>query len=273
MRRITTYTVILIAFAGLFSCGLGNYSNEDTYEVVEEEQFNYPPPQNNDEEIKEILRLTRMISEVEDNVNEIVSDYQVAKALEVEGEIQDQSNDAELLGNIDAIKQRIANDQQQIAALRNQLKQYNSSNKDINKIKREYISQLEKKDEMINNLSGELDMMRTKIQEKEAIIDEQKNKISRQENKIESQKELINDLNKKNIIIYSKKMTQMYELVGDIVKLDYPERKIEVISDHPAGSYSLLKNNQGNAVINIGNPADFWGGNNFLIIRVNKRNL
>jgi predicted nucleic acid-binding Zn-ribbon protein len=260
MRYLTLFFAITFTACSLF---------ESDEKVI---QTPISVPAGNEEEIKEILRLTRLITDVEVNISKIQREYGVVQTKTLTTNEMGQSNDQKLLSDIDAIFDRIKSDQKTIDNLKHQLKTYKSPNADVNRIKQQFEKILAEKDQQIDDLSSRLTTIQNTLQEKERQIQVQAETIVKQINHIENQRQEIDKLSQKHLILYARKETSQTIIEGNIVRIPQRLRRIEIVSFHDEESYILNeKNNE--AIIQILNEEKFWDYNNYLIVRVKSRSL
>jgi chromosome segregation ATPase len=260
MRFITFLFLILLA-----SCSQPTQRDSDKAVPTQ-------APADNDEELKEILRLTRLITDVEVNISRIQREYGVVQTKTLAANEMGQSNDQKLLMDIDAIFDKIKNDQKTIDNLKKQLKTYKSANADVNRIKQQFEKILAEKDEQINDLSSRLTTIQTTLLEKEQVIQKQAETIVKQINHIENQKQEIDLLSQKYLILYARRETSQTVIEGNVVRIPQRLRRIEIVSFHDEDSY-LLNEKNNEAIIQILNEEKFWDYNNYLIVRVRSRSL
>lgn len=229
-------------------------------------------PAGNDDELKEILRLTRLITDVELNISKIQREYGVVQTKSLATNETGQSNDKRLLSDIDAIFDRIKNDQKTIDNLKQQLKTYKSPNADVNRIKQQFEKILAEKDQQIVDLSSRLTTLQTTLLDKENQIQLQAETIVKQINHIENQRQKIDKLSQKHLILYARRETSQSIVKGNIVKIPQRLRKIEIVSFHDDDSYILNEKNS-EAIIQILDEKKFWNYNNYLIVRIKSRSL
>lgn len=260
MRFIFLIFIILVA-----SCSHPTHRDSEKASPIQ-------APVGNDEELKEILRLTRLITDVEVNISRIQREYGVVQSKTLGANEMGHSNDQRLLSDIDAIFQRIKNDQKTIDNLKQQLKTYKSPNADVNRIKQQFEKILAEKDQQIDELSSRLTTLQNTLQEKERQIQVQAETIVKQINHIENQKQEIDRLTQKHLILYARRETSQTIIEGNIVRIPQRLRRIEIVSFHDEDSYILNEKNS-EAIIQILDEKKFWDYNNYLIVRVKSRSL
>jgi chromosome segregation ATPase len=260
MRSLFYLFIILFA-----SCSLPNSKDSEKSVPIQ-------APTGNDEELKEILRLTRLITDVEVNISKIQREYGVVQAKTLATNEMGQSNDQRLLSDIDAIFERIKNDQRTIDNLKQQLKTYKSPNADVNIIKQQFEKILVEKDQQIDDLSSRLSAHQKTLLDKEREIKKQAETIVKQINHIENQKQEIEKLSQKHLILYARKETRQTIIEGNIIRIPQRLRRIEIVSFHDEDSY-LLNEKNNETIIQITNENKFWDYNNYLIVRVKSRSL
>ncbi len=247
----------------------------------------------NRDEVKEIMELTKLLHEVEKEVNDVYEQYDIIRinqsALEYPGE-----KGTRLLNNIKDLRETIGYDRIRIAELQDQISSYKSSNSSINQIKKQYINILEAKDQNIKNLQKRLNTLENELKTKELVIVEQakvisdqKNNIQSQEDIIKNQKEVIIDkqskleyknqliegLSVKHVILYARKETIHIELEGNSLYLQNKISQLEIISEHPSTSYLIRELEEGVTEFKILDAQAFWNSNNYLLISVKSRKL
>ncbi|MDX9848257.1 MAG: hypothetical protein RBT74_14840 [Tenuifilaceae bacterium] len=229
-------------------------------------------PAGNDEELKEILRLTRLITDVEVNISKIQREYGIVQTKTLAANEMGQSNDQKLLSDIDAIFEKIRNDQKTIDNLKRQLKLYKSPNADVNRIKQQFEKIVAEKDEQITVLTTRLTTLQNTITQKEEVIQQQAETIVKQINHIEEQKQEIDKLSQKYLILYARREVLQEKIEGNTIQIPYKSRRIEIVSYHNEDSYRLTEDSNG-SIISIIDEEKFWDYNNYLIVRVKSRSL
>lgn len=245
------------------------------------------------DEVKEIMELTKLLHEVEREVNDIYDQYDIIRMNQQSVEYPGVKG-SRLLVDIQNLRQTIGYDRIRIAEFKDQLGSYKSTNSSINQIKKQYIKILESKDKTIVLLQKRLLSLEDELGKKEIIIEEQAKVISEQENNIQSQEEIIKEqkedlrdnkaklayknqliegLSTKHVILYARKETIHIELEGNSFYLQNKINQLEIISDHPSSSYELKELKEGVTEFNITNQTAFWNNNNYLLIRVKSRKL
>ncbi len=245
------------------------------------------------DEVKEIMELTKLLHEVEKEVNDIYDQYDIIRINQQSVEYPGIKS-SRLMVDIQKLRQTIGYDRIQIAELKSQLGSYKSNNSSINQIKKQYIKILESKDRTIVLLQKRLTNLEDELSKKEIIIEEQAKVISEQENNILSQEEIIKEqkedlldskaklayknqliegLSTKHVILYARKETIHIELEGNSFYLQNKINQLELISDHPSSSYTINELKEGVTEFKITNPTAFWDNNNYLLIRVKARKL
>lgn len=229
-------------------------------------------PTGNEEEIKEILRLTRILSHVEANISKVHREYGAVQSMNLETQEMGSDKDKQLLSDIDAIFNKLDEDQETIDNLRRQLKAYKSSNADVNRIKQYFENIVTEKDQQIEDLSSKLHTLQTSLLEKEKVINSQTETIVKQINHIESQKQKIDELSQKYLILYARRETSMQVIYDNTIKIPQRLRRIEIVSYHEDESY-VITEKDGESIIVILDEDKFWDFNNYIIVRVRSRSL
>jgi chromosome segregation ATPase len=219
-------------------------------------------------ELKEVVHLTNMLRKVEKGVNEIYDKYDIIQ-LQNNAELP-LNSDEQLLSNINNLQIIIDNNRAQIAALKNEINSLKSTNKEVREIKLNYLKMVDEKNLQIEKLVEKTMQLEAEITQRDLIIEENKQVISKQNATISDQRTKIEILNQKHVIIYSRKKTNQYTLEGSIISIPEKERNITLISEHPAESFQLRANGKENCDLIIYDANKFWNGSNYVIIKVRK---
>jgi chromosome segregation ATPase len=240
------------------------------------------------------------LNEVEAGLKSIRETENILTVQQQEGITTPQNNKEQIQSDIAAVQSAIQEYKNKIKQLKNDNRiQSIEFKKRLNAIQKE----LNEKSEMIDNLSKQLQNKDLQLAEKtkqvesldQAVSDlknditklnteggEMKEKITSQDKQIYSayyivgtKDELINvGVLTRGGLFKSSKISYQAEK-NAFIKIDYREistintnaQKAKVISNHPKGTYSI-DNINGEAVLTISNPSDFWEQTKYLVIQV-----
>ena len=262
--------------------------------------FNQEPRQkelkkvnDNRDEIKEIMELTKLLQNIEEEVNNVYDQYDIIR-IDYNQLENTPSFENRLLMDLKNLGETIAYDRIRIADFKIQINSYSSSNKSLNQIKKQYIKILESKDEKIGTLQRHIIVLENELKQTGALLKEQANIITTQKGNIQDQREIIKNreedlltkqanieyqnrviekLSVKHIILYSRKETIHLELEGNSFRLHNKINQIEIMSEHPKSSYVLNEFSNGETEFEILNTSAFWNNNNYVLIQVKSRKL
>lgn len=196
------------------------------------------------------------------------------------------------------VAETLKNNREQIAKLEKQLKgsQYQSS--EMKKTLARLTAELETKTAMITTLQEELAKRDIRIQELDDAVSELSGRVNnltqetvKQDETLKSQDKEINsvwyvygtkeELKKQKIVsggglfkateVLKGDFNKDYFIKDDLRKLkEIPlyAKKAKLLSNQPAGSYELKKDESGNITLMITNPQDFWSLSKYLVIQV-----
>ena len=238
----------------------------------------------------QLLGLVNEISSGMDQIKQLENILAVNAANETPGQ-RDQ-----ILADIAAIQQTLVQRRERLAELEKKLNSSNLSNSNLKKT----ISQLQNQ---IDSQTREIESLRSNLDEAKAHIENlntQVNSLSTTVNTVVAERdstdnantELANGLNtcycaignknelKDNKIIETGFLRKTKIMEGDfdrnfftradkrtLTQIDLNSTKAEVLTNQPAGSYSIDDLN-GHKVLRITNPALFWSLSNYLVIKI-----
>lgn len=190
------------------------------------------------------------------------------------------------------IKQTLEENKSKIADLQEKL---NSSTLNANKLK-EMIAKFEKQ---LDEKTAEIENLRAAIEEKDikiAELDDAVTGLKYENEEVKAQKEATEQIAKNqdaqlNTAYYmygtSKELKEFGVLAkgevlqgtfnkNDFIKIDIRKTTIiplesksaDLLTNHPAGSYTLLKDSKGEYTLKISDAAKFWSASKYLVIKV-----
>ena len=294
MKRLYTVAALVIFAMSLTSCVESSSKYKALQAQLDSLQGNYGTQKNQLDEVFGTL------NEVEAGLKSIRETENILTVQEQEGITTPKNNTEQIQSDIAAVQSAIQEYKNKIKQLKNDNSiQSIEFKKRLNAIQKE----LDEKSEMIDNLSKQLQNKDLQLAEKtnqvesldQAVSDlknditklnteggEMKEKISSQDKQIYAayyivgtKDELINvGVLTRGGLFKSSKISYQAEK-NAFIKIDYREistintnaQRAKVISNHPKGTYSI-DNINGEAVLTISNPSDFWEQTKYLVIQV-----
>ncbi|NLI36400.1 MAG: hypothetical protein GX416_07825 [Bacteroidales bacterium] len=206
--------------------------------------------------------------------------------------------------NAASAKQQIANDiafitktmnanRQRIAELQQKLKRSNNNSVQLQKAIESMQAELAEKGKQIESLQAELAAKNIRIQELDNAVTELKgdkenltNENQAKANTVAQQDRTINtawyvfgtksELKAQNILVkgqvlknsnYDKSYFTQID-IRTTKEINLYAKRANLLTSHPAGSYSLEKDEKGQMVLRITNPSEFWSVSRYLVIQV-----
>ena len=206
--------------------------------------------------------------------------------------------------NAASAKQQIANDiafitktmnanRHRIAELQQKLKRSNNNSVQLQKAIESMQAELAEKGKQIESLQAELAAKNIRIQELDNAVTELKgdkenltNENQAKANTVAQQDKAINtawyvfgtksELKAQNILIkgqvlknsnYDKSYFTQID-IRTTKEINLYAKRANLLTSHPAGSYSLEKDEKGQMVLRITNPSEFWSVSRYLVIQV-----
>jgi len=206
--------------------------------------------------------------------------------------------------NAASAKQQIANDiafitktmnanRHRIAELQQKLKRSNNNSVQLQKAIESMQAELAEKGKQIESLQAELAAKNIRIQELDNAVTELKgdkenltNENQAKANTVAQQERAINtawyvfgtksELKAQNILIkgqvlknsnYDKSYFTQID-IRTTKEINLYAKRANLLTSHPAGSYSLEKDEKGQMVLRITNPSEFWSVSRYLVIQV-----
>ncbi|NPA68584.1 MAG: hypothetical protein GXO50_08250 [Chlorobi bacterium] len=250
------------------------------------------------ESINEYLRV---FNEIQQNINEIKQKENIITT-KTTGDNELEETDVEAINNdILAIYEMMQENKKKLSYLRRKLAKSNNKNSELKKtiallnenIARKDVemadlrAQLQQKNIDISGLNAKLDSLNKSYNElslenesKDVIIESQDAQINTAYYIIDSKK----NLKEKGILesdggfigIGSNTKVKLNESefkqidIREVTSFDLNDaKKVQLITDHPEGSYELLKNDKGRySELSVTNPEEFWKMSKYLVISV-----
>lgn len=238
--------------------------------------------------------LIETLSQIQDGFDQI---NEAEGRVSVENKQGERANKQAIIENMEFIQRTMKLNRELISNLQQQLRNANQSDKRTKA----------KLEEMVNNYNKQLEDKQKQIDELRAQLAERDIKIAEQGERINALNTSVNDLSQKNeekartVAAQDKELNTAYYVFGtkkelreqrilksgDVLKSndfnkDYFTRidlrvtkqirlyskSAKLMTNHPAGSYTLEKDAQNQYVLRINNPQEFWSVSKYLVIIV-----
>lgn len=238
--------------------------------------------------------LIETLSQIQDGFDQI---NEAEGRVSVENKQGERANKQAIIENMEFIQRTMKLNRELISNLQQQLRNANQSDKRTKA----------KLEEMVNNYNKQLEDKQKQIDELRAQLAERDIKIAEQGEQINALNTSVNDLSQKNeekartVAAQDKELNTAYYVFGtkkelreqrilksgDVLKSndfnkDYFTRidlrvtkqirlyskSAKLMTNHPAGSYTLEKDAQNQYVLRINNPQKFWSVSKYLVIIV-----
>lgn len=238
--------------------------------------------------------LIETLSQIQDGFDQI---NEAEGRVSVENKQGERANKQAIIENMEFIQRTMKLNRELISNLQQQLRNANQSDKRTKA----------KLEEMVNNYNKQLEDKQKQIDELRAQLAERDIKIAEQGEQINALNTSVNDLSQKNeekartVAAQDKELNTAYYMFGtkkelreqrilksgDVLKSndfnkDYFTRidlrvtkqirlyskSAKLMTNHPAGSYTLEKDAQNQYVLRINNPQEFWSVSKYLVIIV-----
>lgn len=272
--------------AVLASCNNGTGKREQA--LMQERDSLAQVINDKDSELNEIMGTVNEIQEGFRRINEAEGRITVNN-----GDVESEASKQAIRENMQFIQDAMAQNREMISQLKEKLR---TSSINADKLKK-----------MVDDLSAQLDAQNLKVQELEAKLAEKDIVIARQGEAITTLNENVNTLTAENqaksqtvaeqdkqihtawYVFGTKSELKEQKILqkGDVLKSgdfnkDYftkvdirydkeiklYSKSAKLLTNHPAGSYKLEKDNKGQYVLHITNPDTFWSVSKYLVIQV-----
>lgn len=260
--------------------------------------------QNNNEKNEERDSLQSVIDQKDSEINEMMgalSEIQEGFNLinEAEGRVNMMKDNAEgnsmrenIMENMQFIQQTLADNKQKIQELESKLKSGSISAAKLRDTLANLQKQLEEKTKDIEELRATLEAKDVKIAELDqavATLKEEKQQITEQRDQTEQiARNQDAQLNTAWYVYGTSKELKAHNILikGDVLQGDYDKdyfikidirkttvipfnsKSAELLTNHPAGSYTLLKDSKGEYTLRITNATQFWSVSKYLVVKV-----
>lgn len=210
----------------------------------------------------------------------------------------------QIKADIFAIQQSVIERQKRLADFEQRLNASNSNNAKLQNAIAALKAQIDEQVEQINTLRGDLEKANIVIGELNQQVDTLNTKLTstseqlvttteEKDKALEQNEKLTNDLNRCYYVIGSKKELKEHKIIesgflrktkilpadfemqyftaGDmrtLTTLPLHSRKAKIMTNQPESSYTITETASGGKVINITDPARFWGANKILVVQI-----
>ncbi len=287
MKKIITLalTALLIASS---SC-----SNKKEEELRQQQALNEATAEELRSAVADRDQLLGLVNEISSGMDQI---KQLENILAVNAANETPGQRDQILADIAAIQQTLVQRRERLAELEKKLNSSNLSNSNLKKTISQLQNQIDSQTREIESLRSNLDEAKAHIENLNTQVDSLSTTVNtvvaERDSTDNANTELTNELNtcyyaignknelKDNKIIETGFLRKTKIMEGDfdrnfftradkrtLTQIDLNSTKAEVLTNQPAGSYSIDDLN-GHKVLRITNPALFWSLSNYLVIKI-----
>lgn len=281
MKKALFFATCLLAMVacdnGKTSSGLPQASQNDSLQKVIEQK---------DNEINDMMGILNEVEEGFRLINEAENRVSVAK----NGE--GASRQQQIRENMQFIQQRMAENRELIAKLRNQVKNGSIKSEQLQKTIENMAKQLEEKDHQIKDLYAQLEAKDIHIEELQNTtntlnknVDILQDDNAKKANTINTQDKQLNtawfaygtkkELKEQNILVDGKVLQENFNKnyftkvdIRTLKALKLYSKSAKLLTMHPSSSYKLERDAQDQYVLHITNPQLFWSTSKYLVVQV-----
>lgn len=282
------FIVGLFAIAAMFGC------SKEKEQQVREKQIHDSFAQLMSAKDAELESFFQELNEIDASLTDITNQYsQVSTVTNTSSEVS-QDAKANIKNKIQTINNLLAENKRKVANINSKLKKSNTQNAQIKTFVEHLQSRIKEQEEQIQALNGELSKKNAQIDnlnkdvadlnEKAKHRDAQIMKIEDEKNAayfvIGTKRELMDKniidrkggfigIGRSSVLSTNAEYTNFTKIdIRNTQEIALTGKKIEIITSHPASSYSLEGDLKAPTSIRITNPDEFWRGNRCLIIKV-----
>ena len=275
MKKVLFFAVCLLTLAscnnGKSSSDMSEGSPSDSLQRVIEQK---------DNEINDMMGILNEVEEGFRLINEAENRVSVAK----NGE--GASRQQQIRENIQFIQQRMAENRELIAKLRNQVKNGSIKSEQLQKTIENLTAQLEEKNNQIKDLYAQLEgNIRAGNLAKDKNVNTLQEDNAQKANTINTQDKQLNtawyvfgtkkELKEQNILVKGKVLQGNFNKnyftkvdIRSLKALKLYSKSAKLLTMHPSSSYRLERDAQDQYVLNITNPQLFWSTSKYLVVQV-----
>ena len=281
MKKVLLFALCLFTLAscnnGKSPSGPSDDSQKDSLQKIIEQR---------DNEINDMMGILNEVEEGFRLINE--AENRVSVARNGEGASRKQ----QIRENIQFIQQRMAENRELIAKLRNQVKNGSIKSEQLQKTIENPTKQLEEKDHQIKDLYAQLEAKDIHIEELQNTtntlsknVDILQDDNAKKANTINTQDKQLNtawyvfgtkkELKEQNILVNGKVLQGNFNKnyftkvdIRSLKAIKLYSKSAKLLTMHPSSSYKLERDAQGQYVLNISNPQLFWSTSKYLVVQV-----
>lgn len=281
MKKVLLFALCLFTLAscnnGKSPSGPSDDSQKDSLQKIIEQR---------DNEINDMMGILNEVEEGFRLINE--AENRVSVARNGEGASRKQ----QIRENIQFIQQRMAENRELIAKLRNQVKNGSIKSEQLQKTIENLTKQLEEKDHQIKDLYAQLEAKDIHIEELQNTtntlsknVDILQDDNTKKANTINTQDKQLNtawyvfgtkkELKEQNILVNGKVLQGNFNKnyftkvdIRSLKAIKLYSKSAKLLTMHPSSSYKLERDAQGQYVLNISNPQLFWSTSKYLVVQV-----
>ncbi len=288
------FAVLIVCAAALASCNNTGGGNKDQLKTENDSLLTVLSQRN--QELDEMMGTFNEISEGFRQINAAESRVDLQRGTVTEGAA---SAKQQIASDIEFIKKQMDSNKEQIAKLQSLLKNSKYNSAQLKKAVESLQAELAEKAQRIEELQAELAAKNIRIQELDDAVTGLKSDkevlTAENESKAKTVAEQDKAMNAAWFVFGTKKELKAQKILTDTglfkkgkvlkdgdVNKDYftqvdirttKEIKLyakdaELLTTHPASSYSLEKDDKGQLVLKITNPKDFWNVSKYLVVQV-----
>ena len=281
MKKVLLFALCLFTLAscnnGKSPSGPSDDSQKDSLQKIIEQR---------DNEINDMMGILNEVEEGFRLINE--AENRVSVARNGEGASRKQ----QIRENIQFIQQRMAENRELIAKLRNQVKNGSIKSEQLQKTIENLTKQLEEKDHQIKDLYAQLEAKDIHIEELQNTtntlsknVDILQDDNAKKASTINTQDKQLNtawyvfgtkkELKEQNILVNGKVLQGNFNKnyftkvdIRSLKAIKLYSKSAKLLTMHPSSSYKLERDAQGQYVLNISNPQLFWSTSKYLVVQV-----
>ena len=285
-------TVAVIASTCLISCQGGGK------EVQRLKQENDSLIQVNVQTKADFEEMLQLMNEVEDGFRQIKEgeNYLIVQQ-NATGDV-DKTTREKLKSDMQLVAQTLKENKEKLARLQSQLKNSKYQSSQLKQTVDRLSAEIESKTAMITSLQEDLAKRDIRIKELDDAVSDLSGKVTDLSQETEEQKNTISTQDKElNTVFYvfgtTKELKEQKILSGgglfkakEVMKGDFNKdyftkadlrtlkeiplemKKAKILTNHPEGSYSLVKNDKGLLTLVISDPQNFWSLSKYLVVNV-----
>ena len=281
MKKVLFFAACLLTLA---ACNNGK-TPSDQQELSKSDSLQKVIAQK-DNEINDMMGILNEVEEGFRLINEAENRVSVAK----DGE--GASRQQRIRENIQFIQQRMAENRELIAKLRNQVKNGSIKSEQLQKTIENLTKQLEDKDHQIKDLYAQLEAKDIHIEELERTTTTLNKNVNllqddnaKKANTINTQDKQLNtawyvfgtkkELKEQNILVDGKVLQSNFNKsyftkvdIRSLKAIKLYSKSAKLLTMHPSSSYRLERDAQDQYVLHITNPQIFWSTSKYLVVQV-----